>query len=74
MHRLIFLSPIYVFYLLISSFLISDSDDQSQHPEPAPIAPGIISTEMGEFNPTFDVVRGEFYFMRRTPVCLTILS
>ncbi|MCR9131833.1 MAG: hypothetical protein NXI08_04640 [bacterium] len=67
MHRLLFLSPIYVFYLLISSFLFSDLDDQSQHLEPAPLAPGIISTDMGEFNPTFDVERGEFYFMRRTP-------
>lgn len=33
---------------------------------PQRLAPGIISTEMGEFNPTLDVSRGEFYFMRRT--------
>ncbi|NNF34803.1 MAG: hypothetical protein HKN68_11870 [Saprospiraceae bacterium] len=31
------------------------------------IAPGIISTNMAEYSPTFDTNRGELYFMRRTP-------
>jgi hypothetical protein len=31
------------------------------------IAPGIISTNMGEYSPTFDCERNELYFMRRTP-------
>lgn len=31
------------------------------------IAPGVISTEMGEYSPTYDAKRGELYFMRRTP-------
>lgn len=34
---------------------------------PTLIAPGIISTRMGEYSPTFDPGRNELYFMRRTP-------
>ncbi|MBO6792412.1 MAG: PD40 domain-containing protein [Balneolaceae bacterium] len=53
-----------MFYLLISSIVAPTSFPID---EPQRLAPGIISTEMGEFNPTYDVDRGEFYFMRRTP-------
>ena len=67
MHRLVFLSPVYVFYLLISSILSPNDSTTFVNNEPQRLAPGNISTEMGEFNPTFDVDRGEFYFMRRTP-------
>ncbi len=67
MHRLLFLSPIYVFYLLLSALLFPSETFSHLNQEPYRLAPGIISTEMGEFNPTFDVNRGEFYFMRRTP-------
>ena len=35
--------------------------------KPELIAPGIVSTKMGEYSPTFDVKRKELYFMRRTP-------
>lgn len=35
--------------------------------EPAPIAPGVVSTRDGEHSPTLDVERGELIFMRRTP-------
>jgi Tol biopolymer transport system component len=31
------------------------------------LAAGSISTGMGEYSPTFDLVRNELYFMRRTP-------
>ncbi|MTB51775.1 hypothetical protein [Lewinella sp. W8] len=31
------------------------------------IAPGLVSTKMGEYSPTFDPARNELYFMRRTP-------
>ena len=31
------------------------------------VGPGMISTSMGEYSPTFDIRRNELYFMRRTP-------
>lgn len=34
---------------------------------PQLLAPGILSTRMGEYSPTLDVERGELVFMRRTP-------
>lgn len=34
---------------------------------PTLIAPGVVSTAMGEFNPALDLRRNELYFMRRTP-------
>jgi Tol biopolymer transport system component len=34
---------------------------------PVLLGPGIISTQMGEYSPTYDPIRNELYFMRRTP-------
>ena len=31
------------------------------------LAPGLISTKFGEYSPTYDSMRDELYFMRRTP-------
>jgi hypothetical protein len=40
---------------------------QSITEQPQLLAPGIISTDQGEYSPTFDVNRNELLFMRRTP-------
>lgn len=36
-------------------------------PRPELVGPGVVSTNAGEYSPTFDAERGELYFMRRTP-------
>lgn len=35
---------------------------------PQLLAPGVLSTSSGEYSPTFDPVRSELAFIRRTPV------
>ncbi len=44
----------------VSSPVIAD-------PVPELVSPGLLSSEQGEYSPTFDVARNELVFMRRTP-------
>jgi len=75
MEKILLVLPIITFYLLVSAKVAAPEQPQGVN-EPVKIAPGLISTEMGEFSPSFDVVNQELFFMRRTPGVFdyTILS
>ncbi len=53
--------------LFLAAVLTTSSAALAETTEPKIVAPGLVSTEVGEYSPTFDVNRQELIFMRRTP-------
>ncbi|MFK7846860.1 MAG: hypothetical protein AB8G77_16285 [Rhodothermales bacterium] len=64
---------IFLLVVVLSFFLPQGIFAQQSLPKinppalPSLLAPGLVSTLMGEYSPALDITRNELYFMRRTP-------